>query len=287
MNNDTLLLEWKELNTDRYYQYISSIIDNRGQWGIENDEYYEGHHIILKSFGGNGNTRQKDKNIIRLYAREHFEAHKILAEDNPCNFKIVSAWMMMAFPKSDKTDREFEVSPEEYEKLRKTFGEARKKHPVSEETKIKLSKVKTGIKLGPCSDEHKSKLSDSNKHPHNISVEGLEVLQNNSKKYLESLSDEEYIAHCKKCGEHVKNKKWFTNGSQDVRAIECPDGFVPGRSCLSNKKHSQGRHFYNNGIITVCVFEQPEGFIPGRLPYQTSLTRDEFGKFIKQNKGEI
>ena len=75
-------LQWSELNTTRYYQYLNNIIDNRGQWNIPEDEYKEGHHIILRCFGGTGNTHSKDPNIIWLYPSEHYIAHKILAEDN-------------------------------------------------------------------------------------------------------------------------------------------------------------------------------------------------------------
>ena len=72
--------------------------------------------------GGDGECfrkgkRTNDKNIIWLYPKEHFIAHKLLCEENPNNKSLLNAWMMMAFPKG-KCKRDFEISPKEYESLR-------------------------------------------------------------------------------------------------------------------------------------------------------------------------
>lgn len=278
-------MEWQALNTDRYYDFINQIIRSRGQWGIEN-EYYEGHHIIPKCFGGNGKTKECHENIIRLYPREHFCVHKILAEDNPNNNKIVSAWCMMAFPKTNTQQRDFPISEDEYARLRIMFGNIRKNVVVTNETKEKLSKSHKGIHHPPFSEEHKLKLSESNKHPHNISEDGMETLRNNSKNYLSSLSKEDYKKHCDKMAQHVVGTKWFTNGEIDVREYECPQGFWRGRSTLKNATTTKGKHFYNNGICEVVCEECPNGYVKGRLPKNVERERDAFGRFTKSQKQE-
>lgn len=70
-----------------YKEFIQQILDTRGKFGIPKGEYKERHHIIPKCMGG---TNDKD-NLIDLYAREHFIAHKLLAEENPDNYSLVLA----------------------------------------------------------------------------------------------------------------------------------------------------------------------------------------------------
>ena len=70
--------------------------------------------------GGEGKSKSKHVNIIRLYASEHFIAHKLLAIENPENYKLVSAWHKMFFI-SDNQQR-YEPTPEEYEECRKLYA---------------------------------------------------------------------------------------------------------------------------------------------------------------------
>ena len=62
-----------------YKEFIDNILNTRGRFAIPKNEYKERHHIIPKCMGGNN---EKD-NLIDLYAREHFIAHKLLVEENP------------------------------------------------------------------------------------------------------------------------------------------------------------------------------------------------------------
>ena len=67
-----------------YKDFIDGIIQTRGRFNC-GDEYHERHHILPKCMGG---TDCKD-NLIDLYAREHFEAHRLLALENPDSDKLV------------------------------------------------------------------------------------------------------------------------------------------------------------------------------------------------------
>ena len=122
-----------------YEEFINNILETRGRFSC-GDAYHERHHIIPKCMGGSNNN----DNLIDLYAREHFEAHRLLALENQENEKIVYAWWAMcAFPGSSR-NRE-DVTPEEYEEARIMFtnlisGENSPcfgKHP-SEETRQKM-----------------------------------------------------------------------------------------------------------------------------------------------------
>jgi len=75
--------------------------------------------------GGEGNPRDKHPNTIRLYAKEHFIIHKLLAIENPNNKKLLLAYSMMAFPQSNTQNR-YELTPDEYEEARVMFSEGQR-----------------------------------------------------------------------------------------------------------------------------------------------------------------
>lgn len=147
-----------------YEQYINNILITRGRFAC-GDEYHERHHIIPKSLGGSND----ESNLIDLFAREHFEAHRLLAIENPDDWKIVNAWTMMAFVKDKNQDR-YQLTAEEYEEAKRALSMAKKtlyeenpeKHPMygkhhKEESKEKMR----GPRPSMTGDNHPM----YNKHP--------------------------------------------------------------------------------------------------------------------------
>ena len=100
-----------------YEEFIQNILDTRGRFAC-GDEYHERRHIIPKSCGG---TDDKE-NLIDLYAREHFEAHRLLALENPDNEKLVYAWWCMSIMKNEYTKERYKISKEEYEEMKKQYA---------------------------------------------------------------------------------------------------------------------------------------------------------------------
>ena len=95
-----------------YNNFIQHILETRGRFGIHKDEYKERHHINPRCIGG---TDDED-NLIDLYAREHFIAHKLLAEESNNKQLIHALWMMCNSSNKNKSYQI--VSPEEYEECR-------------------------------------------------------------------------------------------------------------------------------------------------------------------------
>ena len=98
----------------------------------------------------------------------------------------------------------------------------RKGKKASEEAKKKISEGNKGKKL---SEETKKKMSEAKKG--NTYAKGKPAWNKGKQ-----LSEE----HKKKLREAKKGKniwtkgmRWFNNGKINIRAKECPDGFVPGR----------------------------------------------------------
>ena len=99
-----------------YEEFIQNILNTRGRFACGND-YHERHHIVPRCMDGS----DEKENLIDLYAREHFIAHKLLMQENPNHVGLVRAYTCMAFVKDDNQDR-YELTPEEYENARVIFS---------------------------------------------------------------------------------------------------------------------------------------------------------------------
>lgn len=80
-----------------YNEFINRILESRGRFGC-GEEYHERHHVLPKCLGGSNDK----ENLIDLFAREHFIAHKLLFEENPDNRSLAQAYSMMAFTKNNE-----------------------------------------------------------------------------------------------------------------------------------------------------------------------------------------
>ena len=101
-----------------YQEFIQNILDTRGRFNC-GDEYHERHHILPVCVGG---TNDKE-NLIDLFAREHFEAHRLLALENQDNKKLIHAWWMMSSTTKSSRRKDI-VTPEEYEEARKEYSKS-------------------------------------------------------------------------------------------------------------------------------------------------------------------
>lgn len=125
--------------------------------------YYELHHIIPKCLNG---TDEKD-NLILLTAREHLICHKLLCEIYPDNPKLIYALWGMMNQKSPNHERDYKIGAREYERARiliveilKIKNKGKKRGPMSEEQKQKLSEALKGRII---SEAWKRKLSEAQK----------------------------------------------------------------------------------------------------------------------------
>lgn len=146
----------------KYEEFINSIKESRPNIWFEHSER---HHIVPRCLGGTDD----EENLIYLTYREHFIAHKLLAEENPDNRGLVYAYWRMCHSYQDTqcTEDEYARAKElvismmtgkklplsTREKMRLS---AKNRPPVSEETRKKISSR-------VISDETRRKISDSHK----------------------------------------------------------------------------------------------------------------------------
>jgi hypothetical protein len=179
-----------------YSEFIDNIISSRGVGKKKPDDgqYYEVHHIKPRAWGGNDD----DCNLVCLLAREHYEAHKLLAIENPDDAAMCHAWWMMAhIPNSN--GRDYCVSMEEYEKSKilaaKHMREMRIGKRASDETRRKLSEANKGKII---TEEHKAAISIANSGSGNPMYGKTGSLnpffgKHHTKEYIESVSGENNI----------------------------------------------------------------------------------------------
>ena len=158
-----------------YNEFIQNILNIRGRFSC-GDEYHERHHIVPKCMGGTND----EENLIDLFAREHFEAHKLLALENPDNSSLVYAWGCMVWAKNDNQDR-CKLTSEEYEAARLACAKA-----ISQNAKERLSNPENNPMFGKRhSDETRSKISKAlHNLPDDISEKRRKALSEKAKNRL-------------------------------------------------------------------------------------------------------
>jgi hypothetical protein len=138
--------------------YYNIIYRAKSRERIKND-YYEKHHIIPRSLGGNDDK----ENLIELTAREHFVCHLLLTKMLTGNEKYKMVFALSRMLHKNKKHNRYSPSSRIYELSRKYRSEAigitHKGIPESAESNQKRSAALKGKKLGPQTEEHRKKLS--------------------------------------------------------------------------------------------------------------------------------
>lgn len=243
-----------------YDNFIKNIIKERGQWNIPEGVYYEAHHIVPCCLGGlpkrDVKCRLKHPNIIYLYPEEHFEAHRLLAEQYPDILKIQAAFNIMLnktlkYLKEDVkivNDNLNDIVAKNYEKYRKAYANLLKKQggckttlgtksvyndKTNEKRYIKISEVDEFLKNNP-----DFKLGSCPQRPEDMkkrkSIAGV-----NNGMYGKHLSTEAKEKKSLK----GKQKRWYTNGTDDIFINvfdDVPAGYYKGRSKIDTKGFKNG-----------------------------------------------
>ena len=86
--------------------------------------------------GGEGDTKAKHFNIVRLTAKEHYIAHKLLADENPTNLSLQWAYWAMCTNLTHEGKRDFVVAAEEFARIKERVIKLASKSVICIETGV-------------------------------------------------------------------------------------------------------------------------------------------------------
>lgn len=287
-----------------YYDYINYVKTlNRNK---NDGNYYEKHHIIPRSLGGDDS---KD-NLVLLTAREHFLAHYLLWKFNPCR-QTAYAFRTMLYMANSNQNRTYKmVSSKVYQRLKIQYAEyvslankgnkSRLGKHLSEESKEKIAKAHRGK---PLSEEHKlkcrmanlgrkhseesrRKMSEHNKGKHHMSEKHKNKLRMMN---IGRHPSEETRQRMSMSGKgRVFTNEHRLNLSKAAKKRIITEEQKKKQSETRKRLHiitrgSTGMHWYNNGIVQFSAFECPDGFVPGRLHYTLKNKRKPMSEITKMS----
>lgn len=213
-----------------YKNIYENFINSRKGKIFSDTEYYETHHILPKSLGGDNNI----ENLIKLSAREHYFAHLLLAKFAGPKMKIALAFFIDG---------------------RNKYGGGCKYIPHSSKIgKLRedASKAKSVLMKGRIiSEEHRKKISNSakgrtpwNKDKILIDEKYKGGRKNKGKAAWNSgITGKEYTEKYKKGGlapPRHDGSKWINNGIETKKlssGLPIPDGYTQGRLSISGSKN--------------------------------------------------
>lgn len=160
------------LFTDNKYTSIYYSIILRAQSRVlNNGVYFEKHHIIPKSLGGNN----RKENLVKLTAREHFIVHWLLPKmvvNKQHKWKMLNAFHCMCYRNNDINKR-YRITNRIFETIKHELSIARREqykgenNPMFGKKHSTASKEKMSIKnkgrSHPQTEEAKAKISKANK----------------------------------------------------------------------------------------------------------------------------
>ena len=180
------------------------------------------HHILPVRLGGT----EEESNLVYLTIREHAEAHLKLYEEHG-DFSDYRAYLSLLAQDCEEYA--------DWQKMRADFL----RQPRSEETRRRMSEVRKG-KIPWAATLASAKANKGRKRP-DISAKQMGPLNWNYGSGVCSIPIEKRLEGLAKVtfeqkSARAKGKKWFTNGERDVRSIEAPEGFYPGRCRYSKSR---------------------------------------------------
>lgn len=272
-----------------YKEFIQNIIDTRGQWNIPKGDYWEGHHIIPKCMGGLGRNKDKHSNIIRLYADEHYLAHKLLAKENTKNKSLIYAFWRMSTTKSKQREKHISISADDY-RLAKTLLSKLHMTQTKESNFKRMSTMKShklhwftngqdeirgtscpvGWYLGRCTSL-KIAVSVANKNS------GINRSGNKNGMFGKTQSKESN----KRRGDWTRQRNWYNNGEKEVFEIVCLMNFNEGRLPRKKKK------WFTNGCNNIFEYDCPNGYQEGKTKLYSPWNKGKRGVYSKETINKI
>jgi hypothetical protein len=134
--------------TNKYTRWYQNIITKALQ-RVNDDGYFEKHHVVPKSLG----VTDDESNLVKLTAKEHFICHRLLVKmtEGKAKKSMAFAVWQMSSQRNKVSKNRYKPSAQTYAKLKQQLSDACKGVPLSEDHRQKMRGI-------PKSEEHKQKL---------------------------------------------------------------------------------------------------------------------------------
>lgn len=204
--------------TNKYTIWYNNIITNATK-RVNQNGYFETHHIIPKSLGGTNDS----SNLVKLTPKEHFICHRLLVKMTTGKEKrsmAYAAWQMTLL-----NDRcRYKPNSRTYDILKKQLSESSKGIPMSEEHKAKMRKPKTAehrSKLGQYerTAEHRSAISSMRKAQTGLQKRSEETKQKMSEWQKGVAKPKVICEHCSKETSQMNYARWHGNNCKSYAKI--------------------------------------------------------------------
>lgn len=266
---------------NKYYNWYNVIVNHaKSQQRIKGTgEYYESHHIMPKSLGGDNS---KD-NLVLLTAKEHVVCHHLLtkctegtdrAKMNYAFWSLVNGW--------GDFRTGYRITARQYTKLKEDIARqisanntGRPSTPASPEG---LERIRQAAKMRPRKRGEDNPLYGTKRPGVGGRKKGTGWSEQERITQMEVRSAPGYHDFLKnpergrKISESQKGRPgtatgtiWCNDGVREYQVTEIPLGFVKGRLITNASK--KGMRWFNNGIDNRQFKdgEQPAGFTHGRI----------------------
>lgn len=206
-----------------YQWHYDKLIETRKQRKRVKGQYYENHHIIMRSMSGDNS----EQNLVHLTAREHFLAHWLLWRIHRNRSSAFAFFTMRRTCKYQERVFSSRGYQEAMEAVSKMMSEMRRGKVLTLEqkaawcsgrpqTKASIEKMVSTRKANGSynfTSEHRKKISNASKN---------RIISDKTREKL-SASHKGKISNANGC-------KWYNNGQKSILIKgEAPEGYIKGR----------------------------------------------------------
>ena len=307
-------LKQKLINIDLVYdnEYLDKYLSVLNLF-TDDSKDTEKHHIIPECYYKLNNLEidHSDANLIRLSVFNHMLAHYYLfycVKDSKLKSKLAYAFNAMKNGQQGRLltleETEFIENLPKYIELRNaSYWKGRKRseenieavrqvqYRRTPELQAKMTAPLIGQKR---TLEQRKRMSEAqkNRDPSTF-ARGFTVPQERRDKISASLTGKKQSEETKqKRRDSISRLKWWNNGVENIRAIDCPEGYIAGRINFklsvdgSTRSSHKGTKWFNNGLENRMAYECPEGFQPGRIKVVHGKLEKEY-YILEMNKIDV
>ena len=228
-----------------------SIIDRALARSIDPGMYYEKHHIVPKSLGGDN----KKSNIVTLTAKEHFVCHRLLVKMTTGKDKLKMSYAIRCMMKLENEYQvRYKISAKTYETIRR-------------DTRSVISSAMSGENNPFFNKEHSIQTREKMSELRNArKAEGI----------VEGMKDKHHTDATKQKLREANERQFNDPWQIEIRRIKNKIQMSDPARRMAAGNGKRGKHWYHDPITKeskLCFEnEKPQNYIKGRI------MNDESGK---------